>query len=676
MKDTFTQKVGGKTMRLRFTVILSLLLVVSMAALSAARDLNLGVATLPEGESQVALWEEAFEVYALFGNKAVVGFEKQTFSAEVLGKFAVQEFPSPDPGEALYLLQVISEAIPALEMLVTVSYFDGDNALVVASPEVIERVTQVGFGLTRIPLKPLPGPEVSRPLARQAVGLGKGFIEDILALFTEADYRTLLYRLQAFVTRYSYTDSCRAAEAWGYHYFEDLGLEAEFFEYNYSGRTWRNAMGTQLGLAFPDSIFLICGHMDATSGNPSYDAPGAEDNASGSAAVLQAASVLSNYTFDYTIQYVLFTGEEQGLIGSEAYAEWAYQHNLGIIGVLNFDMISYDGGYGWDINIFADRNKPKEIALGDFLAYMVDEYTDAYSVRINESGPTYGSDHYWFSVYGFPAIFSIDSYWGPDWYPWYHSTADTVGNLDTDFGIEVVKGAGVTMASLAGILGEKTVRVKLAPESPSIVIPPQGGSFTFDVTLANSTNRALNFNAWVEVILPDGTPYGPLRMKNLHLAPHGTGQALDLVQRVPGPAPAGTYRYIGKVGIYPDSLYDFDLFTFTKLGGSREEYSWEISGWEEKQSPLPRQGDFELLGNFPNPFNASTVISYYLLEEMEVKLEVYNLAGQRVAALFDENQSPGIKEVVWDAAGCSSGIYFARLSLGEASEVKRMLLVK
>jgi len=243
-------------MRLRFTVILSLLLVVSVATLSAARDLSLGVATLPEGQDLAAFWDDGFEVYVLFGSKAVVGFERGTFSTEVIEEFALQEFSSPGPEQHLYLLSVASEAIPSLEKLVTVGYYAGGCAIIAVSPEAIERIAGIGFGLTRIPLKPLPRPEISRPSARPAVGLGKGFIEDILADFTEVDYRSLLYRLQDFVTRYSYTDSCRAAEEWAYGYFEDLGLDAVLFEYNYSGRTWRNPIGTQPGLAYPDSIFI------------------------------------------------------------------------------------------------------------------------------------------------------------------------------------------------------------------------------------------------------------------------------------------------------------------------------------------------------------------------------------------------------------------------------------
>jgi hypothetical protein len=665
-------------MRVRFAGFVSLLLALLLASMSGARGLDLGVATLPSGENRVAFWEEGFEVYAPFGNKAIVGFERDRFVTGQLERFAVEEFPPPGPEEGLYLSYVPTVRFSALARLVTVEYYDGENAVIVASPDLIEEVMRSGYQVVRVFFRPLPRPEVSRPAPGRAVKLQEGFIEDILSRFTEVDYRALLYRLQAFVTRYSYADSCRAAEEWAYNYFEDLCFDSELFEYNYSGETWRNAIGTQLGLTYPDSIFIICGHMDAVSENPRYDAPGAEDNASGAAAVLQTATILSRYTFDYTIQYVLFTGEEQGLIGSEAYADWAHQHNVGIVGVLNFDMISYDGGYGWDINTYADRNRPREVALGNFFAQLIDDYTGAYAVRIDEDGPLYCSDHYWFSVYGFPAVFSIDAQlWGaPDFYPWYHSTADTIGNLDTDYGIEVVKGAGITMASLADILGEKMIRVTLAPESPSIMIPPQGGSFTFDVSLTNTTSQPKSFNAWVDVILPDGTPYGPLRLKNVNIAPHRTVQVFDLVQKVPGPAPPGYYRYIGKVGVYPDSVYDFDKFGFAKQGGYDGTHTWALSDWSIEEAGSSISGPIELVGNFPNPFNAATVITYYLPGEMDVKLEVYNLAGQRVATLVEGRESPGLKRVSWDAGQISSGVYFAKLSSGPGSAVRRMLLVK
>jgi hypothetical protein len=80
--------------------------------------------------------------------------------------------------------------------------------------------------------------------------------------------------------------------------------------------------------------------------------------------------------------------------------------------------------------------------------------------------------------------------------------------------------------------------------------------------------------------------------------------------------------------------------------------------------------------NYPNPFNATTVINYQLPVDDEVTLEVYNLFGQKVATLVDGEQQAGCRSVVWDASDISSGIYFYRLTAGDFTETKRMIVVK
>lgn len=87
------------------------------------------------------------------------------------------------------------------------------------------------------------------------------------------------------------------------------------------------------------------------------------------------------------------------------------------------------------------------------------------------------------------------------------------------------------------------------------------------------------------------------------------------------------------------------------------------------------------LGNYPNPFNPSTTITYTLPRDCEVKLELYNLRGQKVAKLVHARQGKGPQQVVWngrDEQGtlCASGIYLSRLSYGGKSAVGRMALVK
>jgi hypothetical protein len=85
---------------------------------------------------------------------------------------------------------------------------------------------------------------------------------------------------------------------------------------------------------------------------------------------------------------------------------------------------------------------------------------------------------------------------------------------------------------------------------------------------------------------------------------------------------------------------------------------------------------FLLEQNYPNPFNPSTTIRYQLPVASEVKLEVYDVLGKKIATLVSERQSAGSYQVVWNASGLSSGTYFYRLQAGTFVETKKMIMVK
>ena len=85
---------------------------------------------------------------------------------------------------------------------------------------------------------------------------------------------------------------------------------------------------------------------------------------------------------------------------------------------------------------------------------------------------------------------------------------------------------------------------------------------------------------------------------------------------------------------------------------------------------------FELLGNYPNPFNPETVIPFGLPEASHVVLEVYNLLGQRVASLLDEPLSAGRHTVTWYAVDEPSGVYLVRLVAGKVQKIQRLTLLK
>ncbi len=87
-------------------------------------------------------------------------------------------------------------------------------------------------------------------------------------------------------------------------------------------------------------------------------------------------------------------------------------------------------------------------------------------------------------------------------------------------------------------------------------------------------------------------------------------------------------------------------------------------------------GDFVLLPNYPNPFNASTLIRYQLPRQAPVLLEIYNAQGQLLHALVDQVQQAGRYQVVWDAPGMASGVYFYALSAESFRQTRGLLLLR
>jgi len=85
---------------------------------------------------------------------------------------------------------------------------------------------------------------------------------------------------------------------------------------------------------------------------------------------------------------------------------------------------------------------------------------------------------------------------------------------------------------------------------------------------------------------------------------------------------------------------------------------------------------FQLYNNYPNPFNPSTSIQYAVKDRQFVTLKVYDVLGNEVATLVNEEKPAGSYEVAFDAAQLSSGIYFYKLQAGSFVETKKMILLK
>ena len=227
--------------------------------------------------------------------------------------------------------------------------------------------------------------------------------------------------------------------------------------------------------------------------------------------------------------------------------------------------------------------------------------------------------------------------------------------------------------------GAPIVSIELVPDHSPVVVP-RGGSFGFTGTVTNNTEQYQWVDVWLMAFVPGMGMYGPLgRFNDVRLSPYQS-ISRHLNQNVPNGAPiSDQYVYYGYVGDYPSTKIDSSYFPFevTAKGLAKAQAGdWILTGsfLEGDLTDLP--SEFALLSNYPNPFNASTVIQYELPEVSTVRLEIYNLLGNKVATLADGEQETGYRSVTWDASEVSSGIYFYKLTAGDFSETKRMMLVK
>ena len=210
------------------------------------------------------------------------------------------------------------------------------------------------------------------------------------------------------------------------------------------------------GTTRPGDIYIIGAHIDSTvrsPANPLLRAPGADDNASGSAAVLLAAELLAPYHFDGTIRFVLFTGEEQGLWGSRAYAADVADEN--IQGMVNLDMIAWDSRDGPDVDLHAKQSLvPASMDLAALFQDVVDTY-DLDLLPVIYGNGISASDHSPFWNQGFAAILAIENYSGDgstasDFNTYYHSINDLSVHINQDLFGEMARAALATLAHSAG----------------------------------------------------------------------------------------------------------------------------------------------------------------------------------------------------------------------------------
>jgi hypothetical protein len=248
--------------------------------------------------------------------------------------------------------------------------------------------------------------------------------------------------------------------------------------------------------------------------------------------------------------------------------------------------------------------------------------------------------------------------------------------------IETMDSAGRTEYSDTSsyYVTENSISVGMTPVNPPIVVAP-GGHFYYYGCILNHTPIVQIYDVWLMMDVPGMGMYGPgwISRDNM-LKRSRTYQTPRIRQEVPVYAPAGDYTYIAYCGKYPDAIADSTFFTFTVTGFAQDwTEDWNFESWFEDEfsaDEVEIPSEISLLNNYPNPFNAVTTISYDLPAADNVRLEIYNLMGQKVEILADDWMEAGNHSIQWNAEGYSSGIYFYKLTTGDKTVTKRMTLLK
>ena len=260
-------------------------------------------------------------------------------------------------------------------------------------------------------------------------------IREMLDQVNMDSLRATVQYLQDYGHRLWNSDNAFAASDWIAGRMQALGLEVEqqpFYANTWmgSGNAAPNVIGIQRGTLYPDT-YVVCGsHFDSFSYQAMYgggNAPGADDNATGVASVLESARIMTQYEFEYSIIYCAYGCEEMGLYGSEAYASRCQEQGLDIIGYFNNDM----NGYLYGDQIHIDCIYPNSVEpIGTYYMNVGSVYYPELPIRhvnFNQGD----SDHTSFNNHGYMGIYPFEDY--ENYSPYIHTPNDLIGNSVNSF---------------------------------------------------------------------------------------------------------------------------------------------------------------------------------------------------------------------------------------------------
>ena len=409
----------------------------------------------------------------------------------------------------------------------------GDNyALLRSTAQAADRLAAVVLGMQLISLSPKPLPDrdaaadifpevvTPDPFVQQIIDQVAGSeIYDLTAGLSGVNPVTIGGESYTILTRYTGSgEPVQKATQYVGETLSGLGLTVEYHVWD-SGKP-PNVIGEIPGLVNPQDIYIIGGHLDDM---PDADeAPGADDNASGSVATMLAAQIFSQYYWGCTLRFALWTGEEQGLLGSKAYAQRSYNAGENILGYLNLDMIAWDSTGQPGIDLHANSDIPATLDLAQLFADVITAYSFDLIPEIVPEG-TRSSDHSPFWDYNYVSILGIEDM--SDFNDNYHTPDDTLDNLNLSYYTEFVKASLATFAHMSSCqLPTGALDGTVSEAGSGEPIP--GAALVFTDTLGHTFETSTDADGTYTSLLPSGVytaavtaeGYLPVTLSNISLA--------------------------------------------------------------------------------------------------------------------------------------------------------------
>ncbi|MGA9115278.1 MAG: M20/M25/M40 family metallo-hydrolase [Bacteroidota bacterium] len=602
-----------------------------------------------------------------------------------------------------------------------------DHVLVSGTPEDFEALRARGYVVSEVLREEIPAPGVELQLPPGMGVTADSAIAAVIARVSDSTITAWIQALQNFGTRY-WNNANRDSVARSIrNVFLATGItDVQLDSFQYNGTWQKNVVASIPGAGEIIADMIVGGHHDSYSSNL-LDAPGADDNATGTVAAMEMARVLKEvgYTPNLTLRFMGFGAEEAGLRGSASYASRARQAGRDIRAMLNYDMIGNRTQSQPDRDFYMVWYTGAR-ALADLHAAIATAYTTLTPVFTTNYRS--GSDSYSFYQQGYPADFCIER----DFSPYYHGPNDRLQYLDIPYARDIIKAGLATLLTLdrmpppvAGLRVRDRGNGSSAFLSwDSVTVPDWAGYRIYAGVLPgvyDTTFVVTGRSCTLGGLTPGTTYYAGVAILD-YVGQTGFIAEQAVTPRVVPLPPAGVWAegipqgvrlwwmrngevdlrgyYVyrssvppaGFTRVTPEPLTDS---TWTDAGLPAGIYSYYVSAVDSNMnesaasdtvegSPItgvdPRAGvpprSFRLFQNYPNPFNPSTEIGFEIPEAAPVMLTVHDVLGRTVATLVNGRLEVGRHSVRWHAGPSASGIYMALLRTGARTATLRMMLMK